>query len=338
MNRHFKAAILAPCAAILVAASLHAQAAAKPKAVVAEPIKDVGIVAKGEKVSHGFQIRNEGNAPLEITDVRAACGCTVVEFDKTIAPGQVGKVNAVLETETFNGAIAKGVTVFTNDLENPQIELTVRAKVEPFIQAKPGYARYVVVQGEAKTGTISQTLWAPDGASFDVVKVESPYPFLTTTFREAKAEERVADVQGKQWRVEMTLSNDAPVGALADHVKVHTNHPKQKILPIPVSGFVRPMVAVTPPNGQLGSLDLSEPKSTSFNIHSFTTQPMKITGVEGGEGVQGQIEPLTEGREYKVRLTLSSALGKGPFNRTVKLLTDNPSKPVIELELSGTVL
>src|SRR4028118_102032 len=101
MNRLEKSAILALCA-IFFAASLQAQAA-KPKAVVAEAIKDVGVAAKGEKVSHAFQIRNEGTATLEITEVVAACGCTVVEFDKTIAPGQAGKVNVVIDTETFAG-------------------------------------------------------------------------------------------------------------------------------------------------------------------------------------------------------------------------------------------
>ncbi|RPH53759.1 DUF1573 domain-containing protein, partial [bacterium] len=200
MKHGFKTAILALSAVLLVAATL--LAAGKPKAVAVEPIKDAGNVPKGDKIIHDFVIRNDGDAPLEITQVHPACGCTVVEFDKTIAPGQTGKIHAVLDTSTFNGAISKGVSVFTNDTDTPQIELTVRAKVEPFIAVKPGYARYITVQGEQKEGTITQTLWATDGAPLDVVKVESPYPFLKTSFREAKPEERLADGgQGKQWKV-----------------------------------------------------------------------------------------------------------------------------------------
>lgn len=337
MNRLKKSAILALCA-ISFAASLQAQAAAKPKAVVVEAIKDVGVVAKGEKVSHAFQIRNEGTAPLEITEVVAACGCTVVEFDKTIAPGQTGKVNVVVDTETFAGPVSKGVTAITNDVDNPHIELTIRTNVQPYIAAKPGYARYITVQGEEKTGSIAQTIWAPDGSSFEVVKIDSPYPFITTTFREAKEGERVPDATGKQWRIEMTLSNDAPVGALADHVRIHTTHPKQKVVPIPLSGFVRPAIAVTPPSAELGSIDLKEPMSRVFNIRSFSTEPVKIVGIEAGDGIQTRIEPITDGREYLVRVTLNPGLAKGPLNRTLKIKTDSVKRPVIELELRGTVI
>ena len=177
MNRHVKTAILALVAVLFVATTLLAQAG-KPKAVPVEPIKDVGVVPKGDKVVHDFLIRNDGDVPLQITEVRAACGCTVVDYDKTIAPGQTGKIHAEVDTATFNGPISKSVTVFTNDPDAAQLDLTVRAKVEPFIQAKPGYARYITVQGEEKTGTIAQTIWAPDGTSFDVTGVESPYPFL----------------------------------------------------------------------------------------------------------------------------------------------------------------
>ena len=338
MNRHVKTAILALCAVLLVATTLLAQAG-KPKAVPVEPIKDVGVVPKGDKVANDFLIRNEGDAPLQITDVRASCGCTVVDFDKVIAPGQTGKVHAEVDTTTFNGPITKSVTVFTNDPEHAQLELTLRASIEPYIQAKPGYARYITVQGEEKTGTISQTIWAPDGTSFDVLKVDSPYPFLTTTYREAKPEERVPDVEGKQWRLEMTLSNDAPVGALADYVRITTNHPKQKLVTIPISGFVRPVIAVTPDVADFGEIELKEPLIRELKVRNFATEPIKITSAEGSlPGMKAAIEPLKDGHEYMVRLTLSPQMGKGPFNGKLTLRTDSPKKPVIEVEMHGTVI
>lgn len=338
MKHGFKTAILALSAVLLVAATLFA--AGKPKAVAVEPIKDVGTVAKGEKITHDFVIRNDGDVPLEITQVHPACGCTVVEFDKSIAPGKTGKIHAVLDTSTFAGAIAKGVTVFTNDTDTPQIELTVRAKVEPYIAVKPGYARYLTVQGEPLEGNIAQTIWATDSAPFQIVKVESPYPFLKTSFWEAKAEERIPEAEGKQqWKVQMLLTNDARVGALAEYVTVHTTHPKQKIVQIPVSGFVRPVMAVTPPVADFGRIELKEPLKRSLNIRNFASEKITITGIEGApKGVEAKLEPLEDGREYQVRLTLSPELAKGPLNGKISLRTDSPKIPVIEVELKGTVL
>ena len=337
MQRHIKTAILALGAVLWVAATV--LAAGQPKLVAVEPIKDAGTVAKSEKIAHDFVIRNDGDAVLEITNVQAACGCTVAEFDKSIAPGQTGKVHLVVDTAEFNGPIAKGVTVFTNDPATPQVELTVRAKVEPHISVKPGYARYIVVQKERVQGTIAQTIWAPDGTPMEVTGVESPWPFLKVTYREAKPEERVPDAEGKQWRVEMTLANDeATVGPLADKVTVHTTHPKQKIVQIPVSGFVRPVMAVTPPSADFGTIKFTQPVKTSLNIQNFATEPIKITSIEPSKGIEAKVEPLQEGREYQVRLVLSPELGKGAFNRKLKIHTDSPKIPFLEVELKGTVL
>ena len=348
MKRTQRTVILALCAIFLACAAAYAAAAAapaapasaQPKAVAVEPIKDAGSVAKGDKISQDFAIRNDGNAPLQITDVRPACGCTVASYDKTIAPGKLGAVHVVVDTATFNGPVSKGVTVMTNDAANPQIELTVRAKVDPYIAVKPGFARYTIVRGEAKEGTIVQTLFAPDGAPMDVVKVDSPWPYLEVSFREAQEGERLPDVKVKQWRVETKLSSEAPVGPLAGYVTVHTNHPKQKVVEIPVSGFVRPVLAVTPPKADFGKVDVKEPLRRVLDVKNFATEPIKVIGVEtsGQQGIEAKIEPLEEGREYTVRLTLNSGMAKGPFHGKLTIHTDSPKSPVLEVELSGTVL
>jgi len=338
-------AILALCATLILAfvviapAPAFAADASRPKAVAPEPVKDMGAVAKGEKITYDFLIRNEGTAPLEISEVRASCGCTATEFDKTIAPGATGKVHVVIDSTTFAGAIAKGVTVFTNDSDNPQIELTIKANVQPIINVKPGYARYIIVQGEEKEGTIEQTLWASDGAPMEIVKVDSPYPFLKVAFREAKPGEQVPEGKGKQWRVQMTLDRTAPVGALAEFVRVTTDHPRQKLVEIPVSGFVRPVIAVTPPLADFGQIELKEPFKRALVVRAYSSEPIKVTSVEGNlKGIDAQLEPVQEGREYQIRLTLNPGLGKGPFNGKLTIHTDSPKKPVLEVELKGTVL
>ncbi len=102
---------------------------AGPKAVVSEPEKDAGEISSDKKLIHDFIIRNDGDAPLLIIDVKAACGCTAHNYDKTIAPGKTGKIHTVTDVSTFKGFISKGITVSTNDPANPLIQLTVKGKV-----------------------------------------------------------------------------------------------------------------------------------------------------------------------------------------------------------------
>jgi len=344
MKRQVTTAILTLCALLALSATLLAQspqgaAVNKPKAVAVEPMADVGSVAKGDIFTHDFVIKNDGTAPLEITKVQPACGCTVVSFDKTIAPGKSGVVHTAVDTSTFNGPIAKGVTAYTNDADSPQIQLTIKAKVEPYISVKPGYARYIVVQGEPAEGDIAQTLWSSDGISFDVLSVDSQLPALKVSFREATEKERLPDIKGKQWRVETLLANNAPVGPLANYVTVHTNHPKQKIVQIPVSGFVRPVVAVTPPVADFGQVELKEPLKKALLVRNFATESINVTSIDNNvKGLDAKLEPVTVGREYQVRITLKPEMAKGPFSGKITVHTDSPKTPMIEVEIKGVIL
>ncbi len=110
---------------------------------------------------------------------------------------------------------------------------------------------------------------------------------------------------------------------------VHTNHPKQKIVQIPVSGFVRPVVAITPPVADFGKIELKEPLKKALNIRNFATEPIKVTSVDPNlpKGIDAKLETLEEGREYQVRIILNPDLAKGPFLGKLVIHTDSPKVP-----------
>lgn len=325
---------------LFLAAALPALAAG-PRAIPVEPVKDFDIVVKGEVISHDFEIKNEGDAPLKIMDVRPACGCTVAQFDKTIAPGKTGKVSIRMRTQDFTGPISKAVSVLTSDAENPKLQLVVKAKVQPYIAVVPGYARYNYVQGESE-GTIPQTLWADDGAKIKILNIKSPHDYLKVNYREAKAEERHENGGETQWRVEVTLGKNAPVGALRNYVEVHLDHPKQKKVRIPVSGFVRPRQHITPEELDLGSLEgATLPLKRSVHFTNFVTEGIEITRVETGfEGLQAEVEPSKDqsGHRFKVFLTVGPEMPKGAFDGTIKFHTTDKVNPVVELPVKGAIL
>jgi hypothetical protein len=133
-----------------------------PRLTVVEPVKDYGIVAKGEKLNWAFTVKNTGTADLQIIAARPACGCTVAEFDKVIKPGETGKVTAQVDTTAFNGPIAKAVTLETNDPVTPTAQLTIHALVKPYVEAYPaGFVRYSILQGDAEMHTSPSTPRSP---------------------------------------------------------------------------------------------------------------------------------------------------------------------------------
>jgi len=315
-------------------------ASAKPQAVVVEPVKDFEVVAKGEHLKHAFEIRNEGDEVLEITEVRPSCGCTVAKFDQKIAPGKSGFVIADVDTASLDGVIAKSVAVFTNDADNAKLQLTVKADVRPYIAVDPGYARFSYVQGEP-TGTISETIYAPDGSDIEILEVKVPYDHIRVSHRVAGEEERDARGSGKQWKVDIEILPDAPVGPLRDHVEVIVDHPKQKKVLIPISGFVRPRQHVTPQEidfGQVKSSDL--PLVKGFTLTSFTTKGIDPPEVESSiKGLDIQVRKTgTTGHRYQVILQMTRDMPKGEFADVLRIRTSDEKSPVIEVPLRGVVL
>ncbi len=312
----------------------------RPKLVAEQRVHLAGMVDIGEIIRHDFVIKNEGTADLELAQVETDCGCTATEFQQVIPPGASGKIHVEVDTATFTGPIDRRLAVLTNDPETPRLILAIKADVQPQILVRPGYARYLAVQKEPSGEPIGQLLWTEKEPPFEVLGVRSPYPFLEVRFREATEAERHDQATGKQWWVETFLDKDrAPVGPLADYVEVETTHPRHKVVRIPVSGIVRPILAVTPPEADLGALDLSEPTMVQLHVKNFTSEAVDLGEIEPGiAGVEGKIEVIEKGREYLVTLTLQPGMAKGPFAGTVRIHTTSPKQPLVLVAIRGTVL
>lgn len=316
-----------------------AAAGPRPRAVVEVPVADLGTVPKGEKAAHDFVIKNEGDAPLEINEVRPACGCTVAQFDKVIPPGGTGKVHAELDTTGIAGASSKSISVFSNDPATPRIELTLLVKVADFLVFNPGFARFLKGHGHPP-GVISQIFYTPDFEGLAIERVESPVPYLKVEYRDAKPEELRQDGKSKQYVFTLTLDYDqAPVGPLGGQIVVHTNHPKQPVGRLSFSGFVRPLVAVTPPVADFGDVDPADGPKARFLVHNFGAQKLRVTAVDSPlPGATVGFETVEEGIKYTVDLTLPEEMPKGPFSTQLKIHTDNPGEPVLVVPVTGKVL
>jgi hypothetical protein len=313
----------------------------RPQALVAQPIVDLGQVVYGESRSLEFVIRNTGDDVLRIHGAKSQCACAVIDFTPEIAPGAEGKVSVRFDAALSGGPSAIPIEVVSNDPDSPTLQLTIKAEIRYFIEAKPGYVRYVVVQDFEADSTVKQLLWAIDGSPMNVTKVESPYEFIETSFREATPEEAPEQAEGKQlWRVETRISPKAPVGPIQGFLNIHVDHPKQKVLKLPISGFVRPMFAVTPPEADWGDIRLGEQGTTaSLVVQNFASEKVAVTGAESTvAGITTEVSEVEAGRKYMVKLKYAPDMPKGKFSGVIRIKTESPKKPVVEVPLRGTIL
>ncbi len=89
---------------------------------------DCGQVQFKHPVTAEFEMKNKGNAPLVISQVRTSCGCTQVSYPKQpIPPGQTFLVSTSYDAKQM-GRFNKQVGIYSNGSKEPMM-LTVRGVV-----------------------------------------------------------------------------------------------------------------------------------------------------------------------------------------------------------------
>ncbi len=80
-----------------------------------EPEHHFGTARAGEKVQHIYRFTNIGNEPLQLTNAKGSCGCTVSNWPKDpIKPGGTGAIVVEFDTKGKSGPQVKQVTIMAN--------------------------------------------------------------------------------------------------------------------------------------------------------------------------------------------------------------------------------
>jgi hypothetical protein len=310
----------------LVAATAAAQT--PPRAVVEPATRDLGVVGLGTEQTAEYTIRNDGGAPLTIEAHSVPKPLSVALVDSPIAPGKSGRVR--LSIDTFRAGVATTWTVSfaTSDPARPFLEVQLKADVRQFLAVLPQSARFTFVQYGQEGGT-SHVLSAADDAAMQVLGVDSPFPYIKAAWRELAASERDAESPGtKQWRIDLTISGDAPVGPIGGYVIVRTTHKSQPRAFLSVTGFVRPLFAVTPPTARFApdAPTPGEPHRLSLHVKNFGADALELTGASSDvPGLEATIVPVEAGHVWRVELRLPAGKPAGmSLAGTLKLKTTHP--------------
>jgi hypothetical protein len=124
---------------LLLGMPLAAAATLGPKAQVPEATYDFGEVFEDVKLTHTFDIKNIGDAILEITDIDSDCACTAADSDRRIPPGGLGRVTLTIAPYSVLRQFTKKTKVFFNDPDHPQVVLTMKGYGKPFIEIQPSH-------------------------------------------------------------------------------------------------------------------------------------------------------------------------------------------------------
>jgi hypothetical protein len=143
------------CTSLLLCVPPAATASLGPKAQVPETTFDFGEVFEDVKLTHTFDIKNIGDALLEIKDIDSDCACTAADSDRRIPPGGVGRITLTIAPYSVLRQFTKKTKVFFNDPDQPQVLLTMKGYGKPFIEIQPNHIiRFRGQPGEQLKGQV----------------------------------------------------------------------------------------------------------------------------------------------------------------------------------------
>lgn len=299
----------------------------KPKIVIEPMEHDFGNIIQGDKVKFTFRIRNAGDAPLEIT-ARPSCGCVVPQYDRTIAPGQEGKLDAELNSAGFRGAQIKTIQVTSNDPDQPSLSLRLTAFIKTAVEVRPSE----MLQISLKSGepTVQEVeIAANTDQPLEVQEVSTSAPYV-------KAEARKVD--DKTTKIVITVSPDAPAGRSNFIVRARTNLSASPVVTINVA--TEKGIVVTPTTVYFGAISSATPLPIErVVVLSRSDKAFEVKRFEVDDpNIEVKHESSDAGKQHRIILRYKGGWTQGTVRRTLIIETDDPQQAQLRVNLTARVL
>lgn len=294
------------------------------------PIYDFGRIRAGDPVEHTFWFHNKGNGPLEITNVRPACGCTTAgAFDRIVEPGKSGKIPIRLNTGKTSGPIAKTVTVTTNVTgPNSMITLQIKGTLWQPVETVPNMASFGnVTTSQLTEKSLERRLTIvnnmPDPIELKDIKSTAP---------DFKAEVKAIEA-GKKYELIVSLGQVTGQGVKAGSITMNTGLKDMPSLQVPVNAYVVADVDVIPrtltlPQAASGMLQ------REIYVRNNGKKPLKISDLAASNpSLKVNLMETQPGTSFSIKLEIPEKFQVAAKGEQIKFKTDHPAFPEVTIPI-----
>jgi hypothetical protein len=236
---------------------------------------DFGYMEQDTRNTHTFEIRNTGNAPLQLAKGSTTCKCTLSNLDHNIVqPGQSAKVELEWTASNYsdNPEFQHSATIKTSDPQRQLIQLTIKGKVSRSHRLVPVDLRLPAISvGEGATAELDLYGYLSDKLT---IKRQEFTDSSLAEFFELKTEdmpaERVNQVEGaKAGKVlRLTIKPGLPLGSLLQRIRLWLDLPGEPMVEIPIEGQVLGDISIVGPRTGPQSWDSENNLLVLGDVHS----------------------------------------------------------------------
>lgn len=315
---------------------------------------DFGTMSQHSKGQKEWVLKNDGAGPLKITKGTSSCSCTILSLKEgetaTLAPGASTPVKLEWNTKDHTGKFTQRAQVLTpNDQSHQMLEFVVTGTVSPaVVTIPPGQEIQFenVSNEESHKGHFA--LFSPDKPDLEITSLRTSKPeFLVPSAVPLTAQEREELEVTSGYRVVVDLKPGLPLGEFREELEIKTNHPKQPMLKMWISGRAVGPISVVPSGLFLSRISGLRGGTSMINLwvrgqdhtsFSVASAPRKlhaeVTEVDD-PGLKS--DPGAKAKRYRMIVTVPPGTAAGQITGSIILKTDHPHAPEVRIPVNITV-
>ena len=271
---------------------------------------DAGEVGPGTINKCEFKFKNTGDGILKIGQIKTMCRCTVFELPKKeYEPGEAGVITVSYTASNYvGGTEEQPVHVPSNAKSNPEVKLTVKAKIVELVEATP--QRLQLLLNEENAGVRSVHLRSRDGKAFSVKDFKSTSGNFISAEFDPKVTAAELELQPKVNIDEL----GAVTGGLSGYVEIELTHPGCRSVRIPFD--VQPEFTVTPRVIYLSDVKAGQAITKELTVVRNYGEGFEVESTSSKNGFIKAVsqEAIAGGYRFKLQITPPPGSGRGPFN------------------------
>ncbi len=306
--------------------------------VFSSTTQDAGEVLDTDPVQLAYLFRNTGAGPLTITQVKAACGCTVPELDKkTYMPGESGTLNVTFDPTNKSGAMARNITVFTDSNTSPSLTLIVRALVKPVVVIEPKVIPFEAVEKGTTASREFKVYGRTDDFKVTRATIGDPDIFDVEVTEMGEAEYR-----GEMLRlstIKVTIKPNAHPDNHRSDVTIRTNDSRKPIMTTTVIARVLGDLKIDPVRVTMGRMMVGDTFEREFHVVSKSGKGFKLESVGFNTiALESEVtyEPVNEEKsDWLVKITGKVVNPAPRFNTPIMIQTDVADEKELTVQMYG---
>ncbi|MCF6283583.1 MAG: DUF1573 domain-containing protein [Candidatus Hydrogenedentes bacterium] len=307
-----------------------------PKLVVSATEINLGVVKAVDGIERVVEVRNTGTDTLVINPITALCTCVEVSTDSLeVEPGATGSfvLRAMLATYPSN-EVKGNVRLYTNDGLQPEVDITVRAKIVPEYVIEPvklDFGRLKAGESAVRSFEVRQN----GDKALRVDRVEASKG-LTATLEEIRPKKGEPKDQPRCYAVTVTLEPGITLGAFRGTVVVFTNCARIPKAEVKVSAQIAGLeYTVTPKVLAFGTA------SPGDTLGAFVVEGKGIAVTEAqadNAGLMLKVYKVVAGKRYRVEAIAGKSAAAGRLLSMVTLrIGDGALSEEVRVRVFGRV-